>query len=292
MRLQIHWRRPRRAQRLPELNNYPETPQAYYEGEFPGSKIVETLRTNFNVKLQKLPEHNVYPLTHYYPASNLETSNKVSFKTKLQRLPQLDLHPETNQHSAYVLQEANRVEFKVNHLTALEAFDAPKNFGEYPGSALATSFRANFKVKRQTLSELNIYPLIQVAEDIVAWETHFEKTKQTKFKRQNVELNTYPVTPTGYYSGYYPGSKSVETLKANFNARIQPLPQLDSFPAAPVVVDVDAFKLWPTYRISFKVKIQNVIGVERFPAPIPSVVFAFGVPSRIDPDGQGVEGLF
>lgn len=330
MRLQIYWRRPRRAQRLPELDNYPETPQAYYEGEFPGSKRVETLRSEFKVRHQSLPEHNVYPLTHYYPASNLETANKISFRTKLQSLPELNIYPETTQHPAYVLQKANYTKFKVKHLTAIETLDQPKNFGEYPGSglaesfrvefktklqqlpelnvytatpiayyegeypgsALATSFRMSFKVKLQTLPELNFYPLVGVVEVITAWETHFEKTKQTKFRLQNVELNTYPETPTGYYSGYYPGSKAVETIRTSFKVKRQLLPQLDSFPSALALVDAGAFVVPPAFRTSFKVRLQEVIGVERFPAAIPPVVFSFGVPSRIDPNGQGVEGLF
>ena len=53
-------------------------------------------------------------------------------------------------------------------------------------------------------------------------------------EQRNPELNTYPETPAGYYSGYLPGSILAESNRISFKRDHQALPQVDVYPAAVV----------------------------------------------------------
>lgn len=129
----VYWRRQRKGQRLPELNSFPATPQAYYDGHYPGSVAVKVNRSEFNVEFQKPPEFNVYPQTpsaNQYPAFVLEAANNSSFTQTHQELPELNTYPAT----------------PIGYYS-----------GFYPGSALAKVNRVWFRRKHQAV-ELNEYP--------------------------------------------------------------------------------------------------------------------------------------
>lgn len=53
-------------------------------------------------------------------------------------------------------------------------------------------------------------------------------------KRQKLpELNQYSPSLTGYYSGFYPGSILAQSNRVEYTARFQQLPELDQYPATP-----------------------------------------------------------
>jgi hypothetical protein len=52
----------------------------------------------------------------------------------------------------------------------------------------------------------------------------FLKRKELNRLFVDVELNTYPETPSGYYSGYYPGSGLAESNRIEFKVNhLEPL---------------------------------------------------------------------
>jgi len=55
------------------------------------------------------------------------------------------------------------------------------------------------------------------------------RRSDSKRKRLDVELNSYPDTPTGYYSGFYPGSDLSRSNKVTRKVTRQDLPELDQF---------------------------------------------------------------
>lgn len=222
MHFQILWRRHRRAQRPRELNTYPATPTAYYEGQYPGSRAVRANRFEFTTAIQRV-ELNTYPVTQtgyysgYYPGSKAVQSYQTSFPVKRQTLPELNRYPITS--SAFIE-------------------------GYYPGSTAVQTNRVSFNATLQTVSTLSRY---RTTADVAytAWITHFERTRPGVKEHYNpLEHNAYPATPASYYEGHYPGSAAPVTHRYRFRFNLQTTPELNSFPGTTISADVVS---WQTH---------------------------------------------
>jgi len=79
------------------------------------------------------------------------------------------------------------------------------------------------------------------AQGFPGWQapTQFKQSQERKLQSV-LELNVRPETPTGYYSGYYPGSKAVkaETKRSNYTLTLTP--ELNSYPPTPAPVTYSA----------------------------------------------------
>lgn len=57
------------------------------------------------------------------------------------------------------------------------------------------------------------------------------RRKSLERSLQSVELNQYPATPVGYYSGHYPGSTLAKANLIGFEVSRQKLPELNQYPS-------------------------------------------------------------
>jgi hypothetical protein len=198
----------RTLQRL-KLREYPATPAGYYSGYYPGSKRVEPLYKSSNYTLQTVPELNTYPQAAADEPLPAFTPSGFNFNPGLTR----------------ALQTVELNEFP--------ATPAAYYSGYYPGSGPVT---ANFKqsnYNRIDLPELNSYPATPALvpySSIV--KSGFNFNSGLSRKRLGVELNEFPATPAGYYSGYYPGSKLAEGFRTKFDRKLQTV-ELNEYPAPP-----------------------------------------------------------
>jgi len=175
--------------------------------------------------------------------------------------------------------------------TRLDSYPAtPAGFfdGFYPGSKAVESNKVGQDRARQLIPELNSYPAtpaIVPHSSIVGSGFHFNAG--LKRKLQSVELNTYPATPTGYYSGYYPGSKAVQSYKVSFDRKIQSV-ELNEYPSPPTSPATLPALVKPGifFRPSRRV-IQDLPQLDQYTAPDPSVTF--GLTSTIT-DTIGLTG--
>ena len=237
MKIQVRWRRQRRSLLLKALDNYPATPAGYYTGYYPGSKAVESFRTEFNRKHQNLPELNSYPSA---VADVVVTA--------------WDTHFEKTRRTRYKLQK-----------TELNSYpETPAGYytGHYPGSKAVEILSSSFDVELQQLPELNQYPSAPVSTPGEYPAHVLLKANKTKFARKRQvlpELNSYPATSAEYYTGYYPGSKAVESLRTEFDIKIQEV-ELNEHPPTPVsgTGDFPAFVLIQASRMSFSRTLQEV----------------------------------
>lgn len=164
------------------------------------------------------PELNSYPATPagyyagYYPGSQAVQANRISFKTRIQHLPELNSYP----------------------VTPIEV--------PYPSYLSPKSYKVSYKALLQKLPELNTYPVTPPAAVVYPWITEVTKTRNnTNRKRLDVELNIYPQTPGGYYTGYYPGSIVARSFKFGFKVSLQRLPELNTYPSAIVAAPISAW---------------------------------------------------
>ncbi len=254
----------RNLQRLPQLDEFPETPPGFFAGQWPASDLLRSNAITFDRSLQDLPNPHVYPrtpvpFTAYTPVLKSILSK---FERELQKLPQLDEFPPT-----------------------------PAGFfdGFYPGSARVEAFTWTFERKVQTL-ELNEYPQTPVAADdypaltpvITANRSQFERQLQPTLnphvypetppgffegffpapirlkripsayhRKAQVPLDLFerPPTPPGFFDGFYPGSARVNANRTAFDRELQTLPQLDQFTPTPLPADdFAAYTPVPTIR--------------------------------------------
>lgn len=107
--------------------------------------------------------------------------------------------------------------------------------GYYPGPGEVKARYTAHYVRRQKLPQLDIYLSASPAVPaITAWLTHFKRTRnQTHRKTIGVALDEYPVTPAGYYSGYYPGSAAVSGNRIKYKTQLQGVQKLNNYPATP-----------------------------------------------------------
>jgi hypothetical protein len=139
----------RRLVLLPSLSSYPETPDTSYSGH-PSYVPGPTLRINFDHKLLKNPEHNVYPTgvsghhSGYHPGSQRVSSIRSKFERTNQSLPE---------HNEYPTQVS------------------PHHTGYYPGSKAVETLRSKSKRYLKTPGEYNGWPSTQLVtfngDDIV-----------------------------------------------------------------------------------------------------------------------------
>ena len=212
--LDIRWRRPYRAQVVPEHNEFTETPVV--ANPYPSWLIHFEPTKKTKRSLRTVPVHNVYPLTPPYIA--------------------WAIHFEPTENNT------NRRLRETLELNTFPATPAGYYDGYYPGSEIAQSLSFESKRKLQVVPELNTYPATPAQVPLPAWGLHFEPIKNlTNHKQINVELNTYPETPAGYYSGYYPGSLMAKAINSSFDINEQKLPELNVYPSAVVVADITAW---------------------------------------------------
>jgi hypothetical protein len=142
---------------------------------------------------------DVLPASAYIPAP---LPFKTSFARKLQVPAELDEHPPTPISVAAETPalQANRVSFERDLQQPLQLDTRPKT--PIPPAAFIPVPKANL--------------------------TSFKRVRQ-------VVLNphVYPPTPAGFFDGFWPGSKRVEAILAEFERELQKLPQLDEFEVTP-----------------------------------------------------------
>jgi len=284
--LEIRWRRPRRAQLVPELNQYPESPEV---NPYPGwVSHFEPTKNGTNRKLRKSLELNEHPETPagyysgYYPGSELAKGIRASFRINRQDIPELNTYPATPEAAILPSFEThfeatrNRTNRRLKRLELNTYPETPAGYysGYYPGSKRAEGFKTSFRINLQNIPQLDRYPQTVAIADIPSWETHFEPVKNNTNRRlKGVELNTYPQTPADYYTGYYPASGRVDANRFNFKIQTQVV-ELNTYPASAVSL-VDA-----TFGVTGL--IATTFGIDG------KIVATFGVKSDIDEKGQGV----
>jgi hypothetical protein len=123
----------------------------------------------------------------------------------------------------------------------------------------------DFKRTLQTPLEIDEYPVTPPVPISVVAETPALKATLIEFERQLQklpQLDEHPPTPLGFFDGFWPGSKAVESLHSSFEAEIQPVLNPHVYPPTPLGF-FDGFwpasKPFPTFRSSFKRIIQAVL---------------------------------
>lgn len=130
--------------------------------------------------------------------------------------------------------------------------------GYYPGSEIAQGFRKGSNYTLVTTLELNEYPSTPISAPTSATDLKgFNYSRGLKRKLQTVELNEYPSTPSGYYSGYYPGSKLAEGFRTEFNRTVQTV-ELNEYPQTPlspaIITAVIPQDIYFRARVSYNAK--------------------------------------
>ena len=230
---QVVWRRGRKLQASPELDQYPTTPAGYYTGYYPASGAVDANRIEFNQGLQSLPELDVYPSSVVPGQPVTAWQNPASFRVGLRR------------------------RLQANELNEYPATPVGYYTGHFPGSARVAAIRSEFRQSRQRLPELNSFPATPVAVVLSAWAVHFERTRNaTRRRRLSFNLDVYPATPAGYYSGYYPGSGLARANRNEYVQRLQLAPEFNGWPVAVTTLtsaDLDniANAVWSELRAGY-----------------------------------------
>lgn len=78
------------------------------------------------------------------------------------------------------------------------------------------------------------------------------------------ELNTYPETPPGFLSGFYPGSKRVEGFRVSFDIKLQLLPELNEYPVTNI------YPSWltkPVKRLKTQFNLLKTPELNEYPIP-------------------------
>lgn len=122
--------------------------------------------------------------------------------------------------------------------------------GFFPGSQIAEATKKQSKYSVQQLPELNSYPPTPAPVSYAAIvESGYNFNDGLKRKPLSVELNEYPTTPAGYYSGFYPGSSLATGFKTRFDRSLQTV-ELNEYPSAPPsIADITAVTFdQPFYR--------------------------------------------
>lgn len=168
----ILWRRGRRLQVLPELNQYPATPPAFYTGYYPAATPVESNRVAFTVRLQTTPEPNVYPPTpvpvEYTAVFTPEFTPTGNRTNRAHQTVEQAVYPVTpvitaGGYPAWSAETANttahvvRLQVLPEH-NVYPATPVVDPTGYFPGSALTTANRIRRKVRHLTAPGLNAYP--------------------------------------------------------------------------------------------------------------------------------------
>lgn len=138
---------------------------------------------------------------------------------------------------------------------------------------MAVEFLVRWRRPRRAVPEpeLRTYPESPAAvPEVVAWATHFEKTSNNTSRSLKVtqELNYYPETPAGYYSGYFPGSALAEGFKVSFKQTRQDLLELDKYPTPLIPATLPAFLEPPSFKHNFTRKLLKVLELNSYPETV------------------------
>ena len=156
---------------------------------------------------QIVPEHNQYPTTpaviEYYPAwqtSFTQTKNATDRRSLNVELNTYPATPLVNVYPAWLV-SFNRTSNKTNR----KLQQAPSN------------------------------PAHPLTPPYIAWVTDYTVTKNATNRRliTDLEIDNYPATPAGYYSGYFPGSKISKSNRTVYKRRLQSVLELNTYPATP-----------------------------------------------------------
>ena len=141
--------------------------------------------------------------------------------------------------------------------------------GYFPGSSLAKSTKSSFSIKQQPLLELNVYPSAAAPVSLPAFIE--PPSFKIGFGRRHLvteELNNYPETPAGYYSGYFPGSALAEGFKVSFKQTRQDLLELDKYPTPLIPATLPAFLEPPSFKHNFTRKLLKVLELNSYPETV------------------------
>jgi hypothetical protein len=163
----------RALQTVAELNTHPETPQGYYSGHYPGSKLAESSYKRSDYSLLQTPELNSYPPTPALVTYAAIVESGYNFNNGLSR----------------TLQD---VELNTYPATPVGYYS-----GYYPGSTIAKGFKASFDRKLQTVT-LDEYPATPTSPALLpafySVDVHYRQGKRSLLYVP--EQNSYPATPT------------------------------------------------------------------------------------------------
>lgn len=230
------------------LSEYPAGP-GFLAGFFPGSASVTANFVQFDTKLQKPLEINVYPSTVPTPAL-YPSFVPVGFNFRRDIERQL-LEVELNEYPV-----------------------TPPGFaaGFFPGSKLAESFYTRFDAQLQEFPQLDQFTSIPPGFLSGFYPGPFVvKANRTIFKRtlQKVELDQYTLTPPGFLSGFYPAFPNPPYTKRHQKRSERRVQQLDQFtPTPPGFLSgfYPAFNLEKANLIRFDTKLQKFPTLSQYPA--------------------------
>lgn len=191
-------RKTKRTLRItPELNQYTPTPQDYYSGFYPGSKLAESQKTKRKVTLRSTPELDSYPAA---PVQAPVTAFDIHFEktknlTKRKRINvELNQYPQTQQ--AYYE-------------------------GYYPGSGPVKANKIQFKRKHQEI-ELDEYPQPPLSAAILPAYIAgvILRARKTRYNALSTVLSTYEVLTVAAAEGPARWSILLE-IKPNYQALVE-----------------------------------------------------------------------
>lgn len=190
----------RQVQKLPELDVYPPTPPAFFEGFFPAPFRVKRIPATYHREAKRVLDPHVYPpagtFAGFWPANKRVEANRTAFARRRQLIPELDRYAET-----------------------------PKSAEAYAGHTPVPSLKSPIKWRIQPV----------------------------------LNPHVYPPTPAGFFDGFWPGSKAVESSLVKFTRILVKLPQHDQWtPPLPNVLALPQ----PANRVKFTRRVQTVIHPE------------------------------
>ncbi len=269
----IRWKRPRRAQALPELDNFPATPAVPIGdvGRIEPSFVTRWSRAR---RIVALPVAHEYPETPIgltaegYPSWKKVEAHRVSSRIKLQVLselnefpPLVNVGPETILrfiprivHKKSLIREAQLVEFP--------ATPDPPTAQEFPSWQLVESNKFSLDFKLQTL-KLSQY----IAEPVsTAWKA--VKTNKFNFSidLQTLELNEYPATPPALTAEGFPAWQAIQSNKFKLEFKLQKV-ELNEYPAIAFTSPYPSWREIATNKSSFNIKLKQVEELNVYPLP-------------------------
>lgn len=211
--LRIWWRRHRKESRPPDHQTFPETPQGYYEGWYPGSRRVEAHRFEHRVRHQVALEAPEFPAAAP-EAPFVATVSWGFYRSDFTVRPQL-----------------SPLELNVRPETPAAYYE-----GWYPGSGAVRAHRVEYRVQLQLPQQLDEYPETPAAVPFVATIEVGKHQFSFDFSIQrSPHPHEFPATPVDYYSGFFPGSALATSHRVEFDVRPQLVAELDERPATPSV---------------------------------------------------------
>ena len=264
-------------QRLPGLNEYPPTPSTsggvaglvpHFKTRWLRSKTLIT-----QLPLADFPASPDPPTAQGFPSWELErTINRYS-NVSPQRVPELNEFPATSLPPGGV---AGLIpHFKTRWLKQkklvlqlpLNEFPAPPDLPtseEFPAWELIKSNRIGFSFKLQQV-ELNEFPGTPTAQGFPAWKLVKSNKVGFSFTAQITRLDEYPYPPDEYPSWVAPKS-----IRSKFVRDRQRLPELNIYPATPLVQTAQGFPAWKlveTFKFGYAFKLQR-LELNEYPATL------------------------